>query len=259
MAEKSYQVLLLALVFLCQDVCAQNVDPSPFALLTIDAGIHFYAIEAVDRPYIRRDLPASGFLGEGIRGEMTAQFAGAKAEKFFFQHRLSFSVGLRYTNRMNSIYKNSVIPDYFYVLHRQEATTTEYLRVGRIEESLRYIGLPLEARLYINPRRRWFLMAGGEWSYQIAHEIKVAFKDPDMKMFTKDVKALVGDASGHYSSFYMGAGVRLGEDRPRWTLGLNVPLATTRTVSGVLTPRFGGAGIHVQYLLSRSHMWYEKE
>lgn len=257
--NRKSQLFLLALLLFCKGASAQDAVLSSFPLMAIDAGTIFNAIEPVDRPYIRGDLPASGFLAEGIGGEMAAQFVGVKAEKILVEGRLGFSVGLRYTNLFNSIYRNAIFPNHFYVLHRQEGTTTEYLRVSRIEENSHYIGIPLEVRLYFNPRRRWFFLAGGEWSYQFARQVKVGFKDPNMKMFTEDVKALVGGASGHYSSFYMGAGVRLGGVRPRWTLGLNIPLAITETVSSLNTPHAGGAAIHIQYLLSKSYKWHEKD
>lgn len=259
MTRKSLQLILFALLLSWQTVRAQDEKSPSLRFLALDDGFHLYSSARVNQPYIRGDLPASGLASEGIRGQLGARFAGVKAENIFFQHRLGLSVGLRYTALFSSISRNSFFPGHFYLLHRQEGTTTEYLRLRVLEENLHCVGIPLEARFYINPKRRWFLIAGGEASYRVARKVRVEFRDPDMKIYTEDVKSLLRGTSSYFTSFYMGAGVRLGRKRPRWALEFDVPLAITSSISSLNKPLGGGAGFRIQYVLSKSHGWYESE
>lgn len=238
-------ILLSPLIFFFFSARAQ--DSTLF--LAFEAGAHSVGCERVRKDYLRGDNPPSTLFAPKITSELTMRFAGIKVQKITSNEKFGLATGIRFTGMQSRIFKTG-FSDFFFLLHRQTGTTTEYLKVRELEEVSYYIGIPLELRMYTNKARRtrWFFMAGAEWNLQLGTKVNVYFDDPAMDIYESDVREIAGDSNPWYASFYIGAGLILGKDRPRFTLGLSAPLVITKTVSSLNIPT-AGMGMQIQYLI----------
>ena len=239
-------IFLSPLIFLFFDVRAQ--DSTLF--VAFEAGFHSVGCERLKKDYLRGDNPPSALFAPRITSELFMRFAGIKLEKITSNEKFGFATGVRFTGLESRIYKRG-FPQYFFLLHRQTGTTTEYLKVRELKEISYYIGIPLEVRMYTNKHRRYrlFFTAGAEWNVQLRTKTDVEFDDPAMSIYESDVREIAGDSNPWYASFYIGAGLILGRERPRFTLGLSAPLVITKTLSSLNVPT-EGVGIQIQYLIS---------
>lgn len=239
-------IFLPALIFFCLDALGQD---STF-FLSFDAGVQSVGCEAVKKDYLRGDNPPPTLFASKITSELSMWFAGVKIEKKDAQERFGLATGIRFTGLQSRIYRSGN-PQFFFLLHRQTGTTTEYLSVSELRELSYYLGIPLEFHIYTNRRRRnrWFFMGGGEWNLHLRTKKEVQFHDPAMHIYESGVKEILGNPGSWYASFYIGAGLILGKERPRFTVGLTSPLAITKTASSLNVPT-AGVGLQVQYLIS---------
>lgn len=238
-------IFLPALIFFFFSAFGQD---STF-FLSFDAGIQSVGCEAVKKDYLRGDNPPPTLFAPKITSELSMWFAGIKVEKMASNERFGLATGIRFTGLHSRIYKSGY-PQFFFLLHRKTGTTTEYLKVSELEEVSYYLGIPLEIRVYANKRRRnrWFFMAAGEWNLQLGTKSMVQFYDPAMDIYQSDVREIVGDSNPWYASFYIGTGLILGKERPRFTFGLCAPLVITKTASS-LNVATAGVGLRMQYLI----------
>ncbi len=248
MLKKLRFLLIVSLLFSSAVVSAQKGAGSP--KIIIESGLEVFGIKPVDRPYIRDDYPAQGSRSGGIGGTFLTVFAGVKTEWMTQSERFGFSAGLRYTLLGSTIGKRSFpYHDYFYFLHRESGTTTEYLTIRMLYEESHYIGIPLEVRFYPAADRnaRWYFNAGGELARRVATNLEANFRSASMMIFNENVAEIVGSANDWYTWIYIGGGVRAGRDR-QWTFGLNIPVILSENASSLNTPR-PAIGLHLQYAI----------
>jgi hypothetical protein len=95
-------------------------------------------------------------------------------------------------------------------------------------------------------------MIGGEWNYQLRTRTDAEFSDPTMEMFEPGVRAIVGRPGTWYATGYLGAGVLVPSEDPRFELGITIPSIISKGISRLNIPE-GGFGLQVAYLLPAEH------
>jgi hypothetical protein len=241
----------LVLIFLIPSLSAKAQNRIKF--IGIESGANFIQCKPVNKSYIRGDN-STVYYGDGIsqsiKSEMYKIHLGATIEVKSLNDKFGFITGLRFTQLNTSISKNTS-PDYFFFLYQQTGTTTEYLRVRKIQQTATYTGIPIEVRFFPFPRLKKFriyFMAGTEIGYEISSRTKVDFYDRIMESYKSGVLKIIGDHDHLYSVFYGGAGFRIGkEGKPGINLGVTAPVIFTNQNSSLVTPiAGGGVNIHFQ-------------
>jgi hypothetical protein len=219
----------------------------------IESGANFIQCENVNKSYIRGDMSAVYYgdgISQSIKSEMHKIHLGTTVEVRSLNDKFGFITGLRFTQLNSSISKNTS-PDYFFLLYQQTGTTTEYLRIRKIQQTSAYAGIPIEVRFFPFPRLKKFriyFMAGTEIGYEFSSRTKVDFYDRAMESYKSGVLKIIGDHDHLYSVFYGGAGFRIGkEGKPGINLGVTAPVVFTNQNSSLVTPiTGGGVNIHFQ-------------
>jgi hypothetical protein len=239
--------ILLALLVLSS--CYATAQDRP-KLIYFETGFDGLSTEKVEKDYLRVDKSFNSDYETrdyqtNIRGYITRAYAGVKLGLRLKNDKYTFLTGLRYTQITSSINKKGP-PDYFYLLHQQSGTTTEYLRVEELRQSGSYLSVPVEIRMDPWGKRRFsiFFMAGGEVGLQIAQKNKVRFSNSAMNQYESDVSRIMGKSGSFYSAVYGRAGITFGKEKPLFSLGVTVPLVISST-STLTTPEVGG-GINLQ-------------
>jgi hypothetical protein len=180
-------------------------------LISVETGIDFIDSQNSEKKdYIRGDTPdfaLDGSFSRKIQSETHKIFAGVRIEIRSRNDRFGFLTGLRFTQLNSSITKNGS-PDYFYFLLQQTGTTTDYLRVRKLDQTSHYLGIPAEIRFFPYEQRtfRLYFSIGCELNYQVKTKTEADFTDPSMEIYQSDVVRITGAPDKWYSRFLAGKG-----------------------------------------------------
>jgi hypothetical protein len=217
----------------------------------IESGINFIACQMIDNENVRGDVPAYdeyGFETNSLTTLSYKSFFGVKGEIFALNDRLSLSSGLRFSQIVNSVGKNSYWgsgTDYFYWLSSENGTTTNYLRVKQINQKSEYIGIPVEVRGFIARRPHFaqlFLKLGIETDVCLHTKNTVEFANNAMQSHEGELKSQIKDPNTFFAAFYGGGGIRIGrETKPSVSIEGCFPyLLFSPTSLGLVEGSFGG-------------------
>lgn len=225
--------------------------------LDVETGLDFLSSNLLFKDNIRGEMPQYYSMDESGRHVSNVYFKdylGVKAEIFSLNQKLSFSAGLRYTRGHSYLGKNtySSSSTFFYLLYRQDGTTTEYLKVRDISQKSDYAGIPLEFRFFAFPLEPFlfYLKAGVEFDFRMQTRTDVKFYDSAMNSYRSDISNLVGTPRSFTSSLYGMVGISWGKPfKP--TINIEVSLPTvflTPETSGLVNPE-AGTGIRLTILV----------
>jgi hypothetical protein len=245
MASKPLSLFLFVFVFFS---CLSAVGQDSLRFLIFEAGINYMICEPAEKNYIRADNAIhNGIFAPRIVSEMRKVYVGAKIEKRTANNRFGFITGIRFTHLYSGVKKIGA-RESFYVLFRESGTTTEFLRVKELRETYAYLGIPLELRFFPYSRKKFglFLFAGSEWTYRLRAKTNVVFFNTEMDIHETALREILGTSDSWYATGYIGAGITIGKEKPRFSVGVTAPVFMTHTASIFNDPITGG-GFHVQF------------
>ncbi len=256
MLKKFISILFLALAFFGSNtVSGQEIRHK---YLGVEGGMDFQGVNVPDYDFIRGEIsyyPEYYGSSSQLQGSYQKWYLGAKTEIRSKSNRFGLFAGLRFSRVNSSLGKNQYWSDnseFFYLLYKQEGTTTEYLRIREINRASNYIGIPLEVRFFpYRPRLfRLYFKAATELSYRISTSTEVVFDDSAMDQFQKDVLNKFDGPGNFYSSFSIAAGIKIGrDDKPNINLEAVLPsfVLTNKSSGLVNTISGGGLQLNVQF------------
>lgn len=205
---------ILLLVLCSSFVCAKAQQPARFRI-GIEYGSYGMAGEIDDRwefrlaktPYVSQE---DGTGREHVYGEGEVNYAGLKSELSVWGNRLTLASGLRYTRINQQISPTWDSPLYLYLPSSQGI---ELFRVRGMNESLGYIGVPLEVDILLWGRlSNWqtYVKAGMQAGVKIYGKTSLDFVSSEMEKYGDEIIATAGDApSDFFLNTYGGLGLRL--------------------------------------------------
>jgi hypothetical protein len=186
---------------------------------------------------------------EHVIGEGEVHYAGLKSEFSAWKNRLTFASGIRYTRVNERISSAGGSPLY---LFHPSSQGVELFRVRAMNESLGYLGIPLETDIVLLGRlSNWqlYLKAGIQAGVKIHGNTDLDFVSKEMEQYKDEILATAGKAPSDffvnaYSSLglrlILNSGVRLSIE------GLFPPNYLTKDNFSLLAPEsFGGVQLSV--------------
>jgi hypothetical protein len=214
-----------------------------------EAGIDFFSSDGLMNSRIRKaesssfqDLTSS----DGVSDYFTRAYAGIKVEFRMKDNMIGVLTGIKYSRNTSQLTRAGY-PGYFYFLHRQTGTTTDYLRIRMLEQVSSYIGIPVEVKFFAYGERRvrLFFSAGLDINYNVHNKNNIQFEDPAMDKYADEISAIIGTAGDWHTTFYARAGLTFGKKDPSCSLALTLPASVSSSVSTLINPGYGG-GINLQ-------------
>ena len=254
-------LLILSLVLICT-LKASAQDEKPFYYLSFEGGAHVIFIYIPEYDFIRGDLSSygGGSVSETIYGQSDYWYAGVKLNKRTANQRFAFGTGIRYTQFNSSLGKSAGESNssYFYMLLREDGSSTEYLKVTDIEEHSGFIGIPIEYRFFLNPRvySKFYIKAAASVNYNVFSSRSAGFYNSSMDKYEHDITSKFDEPSDFFIPLYFGAGLILGNDqKSNVSLEFLVPsFVLTKNVSGILEPVTGfGFQLNIQIPVNKNH------
>ena len=147
----------------------------------------------------------------GGNRDMGIVYVGVKPEIFFHNNRLGISSGLRFSEYTSSLISDR---DYFLWLLNEDEKNTEYIRIKEIKQRSRYIGIPLEFRIFPNRRElpfQHYFKIGTVFNYRFHSENKIEFQNRQMNQYEELVGNQINDSVNRFSASLFGAlGFKIG-------------------------------------------------
>lgn len=205
---------LLLLILIFPFVCTEAQQNPPLRI-GIEYGSYGMAGEIDDRwefrlaktPYVSQE---DGTGSEHVYGEGEVDYAGLKSELSVWGNRLTFASGLRYTRINQRISPTWGTPLYLY---HPSSQGVELFRVHGMNESLGYLGVPLEADILLWGRlSNWqtYVKAGMQAGVKIHGKTTLDFVSREMEKYGDEIIASAGDTpSDFFLNTYCGLGLRL--------------------------------------------------
>ncbi|MBN2762665.1 MAG: outer membrane beta-barrel protein [Bacteroidales bacterium] len=216
--------------------------------LYVETGIDFISCESPEKDYIRGDIdPYSyGYVTEQLRSLLHQEYVGVKFEYRLLKNLLGISGGFRYTRMISSIGKStywSEASDFFYVLSRQDGTTTEYAKVREIVQKSDYLGVPVELRIYPNKDYavNIYYKIGATFNLNIINKEEGLFYSEEMNPYRDEVSNVTEDPLPFYASVNLGAGLKIGKQaKPGANFEVSFPVGIIPSdENAFVTPQMG--------------------
>lgn len=254
---KTYPILLI-IIYQAILLPANSQDEKK-KFIYVDAGIDFIACEAPAKDYIRDDVNPYYYYyyydyyddnsADQINAMFYKNYFSIKGEYKVLNNVLGLTSGIRYTHLQSSIGKQMYwrsSSEFFYVLYKEDGSTSEYARVKEIVQNSHYLGIPLELKIYPNPGRDWWVNVyykiGADFNFHINTKEKISFFNEEMKAFQDEVSEVIEEPYSMIGSAFMAVGLKLGKNRfPGVNIEACVPtFVFTSGASGLVKPIGGG-------------------
>jgi len=159
--------------------------------------------------------------------ELDNFYGGIKYETFFWNDRLGFSTGLRFSQLSSELNANWRY-NYFLYRFRQNETSADYLAIQKIRQNNYYIGIPLECRVLLKKRTYSFFnpyfKLGTSINYLVSTNNSITFNDPAMIRYNREVSEQINKPKSFYAWIYPVFGFRLGKMENVWfNMEVNFP------------------------------------
>lgn len=207
---------LLALILLFSFACVE-AQQSPGFRLGVEYGTSQMAGEIDSRWEFRqtgnRYSDYESYYGnENVTGEGVLHYAGLKSELSMWQDRLTLASGLRYTH-VNERISPAGNASQLYLYH-PSGQGIELFRIYRMNESLGYISIPLEADiLLLGYLSNWqvYVKGGIQAGLKVHGNTRLDFVSKEMEKYEDEILASVGkeEPSNFFSNVYGSIGLRL--------------------------------------------------
>ena len=207
-------LLLLILIFSFVHTGAQQQSQSRFRI-GIEYGSYKMAGEINDQWEFRqvktRYVTQEDQTGsEHVKGEGEVYYAGLKSELSVWENRLTLTSGIRYSRVNERISPSWDAP--LYLFHPSDQGI-ELFRVRGMNESLGYVGVPLEADFLLWGRlSNWqgYVKAGIQAGMKIHGKTTIDFASKEMEKYGDEIITAAGKAPSNFLlNTYGGLGLRL--------------------------------------------------
>lgn len=152
-----------------------------------------------------------------------------KPEWLFFDGKLAFETGLKYTYLNSELYMNSAsnVPGYFFLRFNNSGMETEYAKVFSIDESSHLLSFPLEVKFIPLTFGKFdlYVKTGLEFGLKISSSTNIQFVNETMNPYEQQVLDYVGIKTNNYfSGWNNSVGVTYGsKDKLRYSLEMLLP------------------------------------
>ncbi|MCK4662742.1 MAG: hypothetical protein KAT68_07750 [Bacteroidales bacterium] len=247
MFKISSTLFLVFFLFLITDTLFGQQERYRF--IGVESGIDFQDCELPEFEFIRGDISSygAGNVANDLMWYFQKWYLGIKIEIRSNNNKFGLFSGLRYTKINTSLGKFSnwsSNTDFFYLLYKQEGTTTEYLKIKEINQSSNYLGIPIEIRYlpFKTGLFRLFFKAAAEINYRLNTTSDVVFYNNAMEYYQDDVINKFDEPNNFYSTLYFSVGWKFGKDnKPNINLEASFPsFFLTDNSSGLVKPITGG-------------------
>lgn len=207
-------LLLLILIFSFVHTGAQQQSQSRFRI-GIEYGSYKMAGEINDQWEFRqvktRYVTQEDQTGsEHVKGEGEVYYAGLKSELSVWENRLTLTSGFRYSRVNERISPSWDAP--LYLFHSSDQGI-ELFRVRGMNESIGYVGVPLEADFLLWGRlSNWqgYVKAGIQAGMKIHGKTTIDFASKEMEKYGDEIITAAGKAPSNFLlNTYGGLGLRL--------------------------------------------------
>lgn len=202
------QCLLLLISSLCLTTGAHAQETSNFSL-NFEFGFHDVTTSLKDEWNIRQDV-SSGFYDDynlRVYPSLQANQLALKPEWYFFDQKLAFETGLKYTY-LNSELDMGMMPNdlpaYFFLRYESSGINTHYAKVHSVTETTHYIGVPLQIKLipYKWNKFDFFISTGIDVGIRLNTNTKINFVNDNMNEFHDQILDAVGiEVNRYYSTW----------------------------------------------------------
>lgn len=215
----------------------------------VESGIDFLSSTIPDYDFIRGDITYYGAeVSEShLSGFFQKWYTGVNFEIRSNNEKFGLLGGLRYISTNSSLGKNSYwesSSDYFLLLLEQDGTSTQFLRVNEINNTVNYVGIPIEIRFFPTRPRLFqlYFKAAIEFNSLINFDSEVIFETDEMVVYETEVLNKFDDPDDFYSIGYAGVGFNLNiKNRFMVNFEATVPSIVLYSYStGIIEPEFGG-------------------
>ena len=205
---------LLLFILFFPFICMEGQQNSPFRI-GVEYGSYKMAGEIDNRwefrlaktPYVSQE---DGSGREHVEGAGEVNYAGLKSELSVWGNRITLASGIRYTRVNQRISPTWDSPLYLYHLSSQGI---ELFRIRSMNESLGYIGVPLEADILLwGQLSNWqvYVKAGMQTGVKIDGKTTLDFVSQEMEKYGDEIIDGAGKApADFFLNTYAGLGLRL--------------------------------------------------
>jgi hypothetical protein len=178
-----------------------------------------------------------------------------KAEYRAIADKLWLSTGIAYSS-MSSFFSKSensqTQNDFFYLMLRQSQNESDYYRINEIDETIYYIGIPVDIRYspFLPRFFRLYFKVGFDLNFKVATKQSIDFYDVGMKKHEKAILELFDQPGNFYADGNFGVGFQLGkQNKPNFRIEAEFPsLVLNPKTFGLVTHDFGG-GCSLSFLI----------
>jgi hypothetical protein len=247
---KSIITFLFASVLFIQPVLLVAQEEKK-KFIGLESGYNYYVSESKNFDFIRGSVDVSTFgIGDdsnSLSVDFQNWYVGAKSEYRFHDNKLGLLCGIRFSEVSSFIKKSTSYAsnlNFFYLLNKQEGTTTEFLKVKQINQNSKYLGVPVELRYFLFNivKVRVYLKGSAEFNYRLKTNTNVMFYNPEMEPFEAEVEAKFDEPADFHLLISGGGGLKLG-DESKTNLSLEAIFFSqylSDKISGLAKPVSGG-------------------
>lgn len=217
--------------------------------ISFESGIDFLDSNIPDYDFIRGEVNnySEGSATDHLLGYFQKIYFGMSLETRTKNNLFGITGGMRFSRINSSLgeesywYENNT---FYYTLLSQEETTTHFLRVEEINNSLSYLGIPVEVRIlpFVPRVFNLYFKAGIELNYLLDDNSSIVFYDEAMDKYESDVLDKFNHPDHFFSTVYAAIGwnVHLKNDA-KLNIEANVPsVFLFDYYSGLVNPSAGG-------------------
>jgi hypothetical protein len=215
-----------------------------------ETGFIMYGVRKPDYEFIRGRIGWYNFTYKrSISSYAYSWHTGLNIEMRSANTKFGYSIGVRYINYTGYLgAKDSYDDEFFYVKLKESGTQTDYIRVKSVNQTNRYIGVPVEFRyLPFKPMLfRPYMKLGFDFNFKIKDSSNVNFENNEMDKYEDVVTKMFDEAEDFYSTMYLGFGVKFGRvGKVNLNINAQVPaFVLTGNSAGLVKPVAGG-GVNV--------------
>ena len=139
--------------------------------------------------------------------------AGITAEYFILKNRMGLTSGLKFTNARTYFTSDR---DFFYWNLNKNDMITDYLSVKSIIQNNYFVGIPLEARFFMNRRElpvQFYVKVGYSFNFLINTDNKIDLLHDDMDKYSPEIEKFLDKPASSYSYIYPAFGLKTGIHR----------------------------------------------
>jgi len=164
--------------------------------------------------------------GNLINNTIEVPYVGIKYEQYYFEKRMEFSAGLRFSQFSSAIHGRSdfflffALDNSFLWRFHEDGTYIDYLNITRITQNSNYLGIPLEWTYLLkggNSYFRPYVKVGVVVNKRLYTTNSVVFESEQMNQYADAVGKQVPKPNSFNSYFYPSLGFKLGKNYNSWS------------------------------------------